>query len=361
MRESRVKVGVCGTGFVANIHTDALSHCSQAETVAVYSRNRARGKKFAQERGIPKVYTDYEKMISDPEIDLVVLGIPNDLHCEFTVKASEMKKHIFVEKPLCLTLEEADKMISACKKNKVQLFYGENLCFAPKYVRLKELIDEGALGKPFYIRHRESHFGPHSRWFWDIERSGGGAFMDMGCHGIEFARWLLNKPKVKRVLCSLGRYVHLKKTRGEDDAVCILEFENGARAVIENSWALRGGLDDRAEVMGSGGVAFCDLVIGNSIRLFSSKGYGYAVEKAETTKGWGYAIYREHEMYGYPEEFAHIIDCLQRRKKPIETAEDGRLVLEVMLAGYLSARLGRWVELPAKLPRNKKPYQLWLE
>lgn len=362
MRESKVRIGLIGTGFIGDIHADAMKKNQLCELVAVCEEvDKKRGKAFADKYQIPKVYNDFEKMIADPDIDLVYICIPNYLHAKYMVKAAEMKKHCFVEKPLCTTLAEADQMIESAKKNKVKLFYGENLCFAPKYVRLKELIDEGALGKPFYIRHRESHGGPHAKWFWDIRFSGGGAMMDMGCHGIEFARWLLGKPKIKRVLASLGTYLHKKTTKGEDDSVLLVEFEGGARAVIENSWALRGGLDDRAEVQGTEGVAFCDLVYGTALRVFTATGLGYAVEKAETTKGWNFVIYREHEMYGYPEELANIIDSLLNNKPPKETPEDGKVVLEAMMAGYLSAKLGKWVELPANLPRNRKPYQLWKE
>jgi len=362
MKESRVRIGICGTGFVGNIHCRAISGNQKAELIAVCSlTNKERGRAFAQRYKIPKLYTDFEKMLKDPSLDLIFLCIPNHLHAEFAIKTAKEKKPCFVEKPLCLTLAEADKMISSARENRVKLFYGENLCFAPKYVRLKELIEEGALGKIFYIKHRESHSGPHSSWFWDIRLSGGGAMMDMGCHGIEFARWLLGKPKIKRVFASLARFVHKKKTQGEDDSVLVLEFENGARAVIENSWALRGGLDDRAEVQGTLGVAFCDLVYGSALRVFSARGLGYAVEKAESRKGWSFVVYQEEEMYGYPLQVAHIVDCILENKKQIETGEDGRIVLEAMMAGYLSAKLGKWVELPAKLPKNKKPYQFWKE
>ncbi len=360
---SKVRVGMCGTGFIGHIHAHALKRCPDAEIVAVWDLTWARVKKFAEEFEIPGVYTGYEKMLTGADPDIVTIGIPNDLHLDFTVKAANAKKHVFVEKPLAVTLEDADKMIAACRRNKVTLFYGENLCFAPKYARLKGLIDEGALGKVFYIRHRESHSGPHADWFWNVNRSGGGAFMDMGCHGIAFARWLLSKPgakpRVKRIFCSLGRYVHLKKTKGEDDSVAMVEFEGGARAVLENSWALQGGLDDRAEVMGSQGVAFADLIGGTAIRTYSVPGYGYAMEKAPDTRGWTNAIYREEEMYGFPDEMAHVIECVLKNKKPVQTAEDGRHVLEALYAGYQSARTGRWVSLPFRPPRGKKPYQLW--
>ncbi len=362
MRESKVRIGLIGTGFIGNIHAEAMNKNQMTELAAVCEEvDKKRGAAFAKHHKIPKVYNDFEKMIKDPALDLVYICIPNYLHADYMEKAAAMKKHCFVEKPLCTTLEEADRMISAAKRNSVKLFYGENLCFAPKYARLKELVDEGSLGKPFYVRHRESHGGPHAAWFYDLRRSGGGAMMDMGCHGIEFARWLLGKPKIKRVLASLGTYIHNQITKGEDDSVLLVEFEGGARAVIENSWALRGGLDDRAEVQGTEGVAFCDLVYGSALRVFTATGLGYAVEKAETTKGWNFVIYGEHEMYGYPGELADIVNSLINNKPPKETPEDGKIVLEALMAGYLSAKLGKWVNLPAKLPRNKKPYQLWKE
>jgi len=358
----KVKVGLCGTGFVGRLHAYSMRRCPEAEVAAVhvYSRDLARGKKFAREFGGLEVFTDFDEMLKQAAVDVVTLGIPNDLHASFAIKAARAGKHVFVEKPLCLTLADADRMIAECRKAGVKLFYGENLCFAPKYVRARELVQEGALGKVYLIRQRESHFGPHSAWFWDIRRSGGGAFMDMGCHGIEFARWILGKPRIKRVFASLGRFTHLKKTRGEDDSVAIVEFEGGARAVLENSWALRGGLDDRAEITGTLGVTFADLVYGSALRTYSVPGYGYAVEKAPDTRGWSFTAYQEHEMYGHPAEMAHVVECIQKNKKPIETGEDGRQVLEALFAGYASARLGRWVNLPFQPPRGKKPYQLWL-
>ena len=96
--------------------------------------------------------------------------------------------------------------------------YAEELCFAPKYVRAKELVDEGALGAVFFVQQGEQHFGPHSDWFWDVRRSGGGVLMDMGCHAVEFFRWILDKPQAESVTAELATSVHGDQTRGEDHA-----------------------------------------------------------------------------------------------------------------------------------------------
>ncbi len=80
----------------------------------------------------------------------------------------------------------------------------------------------------YLVKQSEKHFGPHGDWFWDVQKSGGGVFMDMGCHGIAFCYWFLNRPVIKSVYCQMGTYVHGDKTRGEDNTLCILEFVGDA-------------------------------------------------------------------------------------------------------------------------------------
>ena len=117
-------------------------------------------------------------------------------------------------------------------------------------------------------------------------------------------------------------------------------------------------MDDRAEVHGSQGVAYADLLHGNAIETYSATGYGYAVEKAGSTAGWSFTIYEEAWNYGFPHEMAHFVDCVQNDKQPLVTGEDGRAVLEVIFAAYESARTGRKVPLPFA-SKAKKPIDLW--
>ena len=94
-------------------------------------------KSSPKKRAFPKGYLDYREMLKDKKIDVIDIGIPNDLHCQVTVDAAKAGKHVIIEKPLCLSLEEADQMIEACQKAGVLLMYAEELLFAPKYVRVK--------------------------------------------------------------------------------------------------------------------------------------------------------------------------------------------------------------------------------
>jgi predicted dehydrogenase len=352
-----------GSQFVATIHADSFRHFPGAQLVAAASPNESHVKSFAQKHHLAHHFTDYRKMLEMPDLDMVVIAAPNDLHCQMAVDAAAAGKHVVCEKPLCMNLAEADRMIKACRRAKVKLMYAEELCFTPKYVRMKQLLDSGALGEPTLVKQSEKHDGPHAPHFWDVNRSGGGVTMDMGCHAIEFFRWMLMKPgrprpKITSVYAQMSTQVHKDKTKGDDNAILILEFEGGAIAVAEESWTKLGGMDDRAEVHGSKGVAYADLLHGNSIETYSTPGYDYAVEKAGSTRGWSFTIYEEAWNYGFPQEMAHFVDCVANDKPPLVTGEDGKAVLEAIFAAYESAGSGRKVALPFKTDA-KKPIDLW--
>jgi predicted dehydrogenase len=237
--------------------------------------------------------------------------------------------------------------------------YAEELFFTPKYVKAKEMADQGAFGKVYLVKQSEKHFGPHAEWFWDVDRSGGGVWVDMGCHGVAFCYWFLGRPAIKSVTCQMGTYVHGDLTRGDDNSICVLEFENGAVGLVEDSWARRGGMDDRIEIYGSHGVTYANLHMGNALPTYSENGYGYAVEKAPSTKGWTYPVFDELYNYGFPQEMAHFARCVRGKETPQATGEDGRVVQEVLYAGYESARTGCKVNLPFRPRGVKKPIDLW--
>ncbi|MHC4488073.1 MAG: Gfo/Idh/MocA family protein [Planctomycetota bacterium] len=360
-KTGRVKVGIIGSQFQAHCHAEAFRQIPDAaQVVAVASPTPGHAEKLVKEYGIERIFTDYRQMLAEDDIEMVTITAPNYLHAQMTVDIANAGKHVLCEKPLCMTLEEADLMIETCKRKGVLLMYAEELFFTPKYVRAKEMAEQGAFGKVYMVKQCEKHFGPHAPWFWDVEQSGGGVFMDMGCHGIAFCYWFLNRPEVKNVYCQMGTYVHGDKTKGEDNSVCIIEFSDGAVGVVENSWARRGGMDDRIEVYGEGGVTYANLHMGNALPTYSEYGYGYAVEKAPTTKGWSYPVFEELWNYGFPQEMCHFARCVRGAEEPQATGQDGRIVQEVLYAGYQSAGTGRKVELPFRPEGVKTPIQLWL-
>jgi predicted dehydrogenase len=356
----KVKVGIIGSGFQADIHAESFRIMpDEAEVIAVASPTPGKAERLARKHGIPRWFTDYRAMLAEPDLEMVTLTAPNCLHAQMTVDAAKAGKHVVCEKPLCMTLEEADLMIATCRERGVLLMYAEELYFTPKYVKAKQMADEGAFGKLYLVKQCEKHSGPHAPWFWNVDRSGGGVFMDMGCHGVAFCWWFLGRPGLKSVLCHMGTYVHADKTQGEDDSVCILEFDSGARGMVENSWARQGGMEDRIEIYGAEGLTYADLHMGNALPTFSQKGYGYAVEKAPSTQGWTWPVYEELWNYGFPQEMHHFARCVRGKDSPQATGEDGRFVQEVLYAGYRSAGIGARVELPYRPTGVKRPIDLW--
>ncbi len=360
-----VRVGIVGSRFVATAHAEGLRQVAGAEIVAAASPNTEHIWEFRKRYDIPHAFADYHDMITSGLVDAVTVACPNDLHCEVTLAAAAAGKHVFVDKPLAMNLAECDQMIAACAKAGVVLMYGENLCFAPKYARAKQLADEGALGEVYYVRQLECHYGPHSDWFWDIERSGGGVLMDMGCHSIAYCRWVFGNAPVESVFAEVGNFVHKERTKGDDHAVVTLRFgpaeghPGGGLGIAENSWARIGGLDDRAEIYGSKGLTVADIARGGALHTFSAGGYGYAGEKSPLTRGWTWTGYEEAWSYGFPQEMAHWVQCIENGTRPMLTGEDGRAVLEIICAAYESARTGKRVALPFAT-EARRPVDLWL-
>jgi len=356
----KTKVAILGAGFISDIHLESYHRfVPEAEVVAVYTRSEEKAKTFADKHHIPKWYDDMDDLINNSGCEVVDICLPNYLHATATLKAAAAGKHIIIEKPLAVTLEEADTMIAACKSAGVKLMYAEELCFAPKYERVRHLVNEGAIGDVYMLKQSEKHSGPHSDWFYDINLAGGGVLMDMGCHGIAWFRWMLNNAKAISVFASMNTVLHQKRTKAEDNSVVIIEFENGVTGVVENSWAKHGGMDDKSEVHGTGGVVYADLFMGNAAIAYSKHGFGYAMEKADTTMGWSFPIFEEAFNQGYPHELKHFIECVQQDKQPVVTGEDGRAVLELIYAAYASAGQGKKIMLPFA-PTVDKPIDLWL-
>ena len=115
---------------------------------------------------------------------MVDICLPNYLHHEACLKAAAAGKHVIIEKPLAVSLEQADEMIEACSSRGLKLMYAEELCFAPKYERVRQMVQAGAVGDVYMLKQSEKHNGPHSPWFYKKETAGGGVMMDMGCHAM---------------------------------------------------------------------------------------------------------------------------------------------------------------------------------
>lgn len=356
----KTKVALLGAGFIAEIHAESYRRfVPDAEVTAVYTRDTEKAAGFAKRHGIAKSFDNVDKLLREADADVIDVCLPNHLHYSACKAAAAAGRHVIIEKPLCLKVEQAEEMIAEIRKNGKQLMYAENISFAPKYERVREIIKSGAIGDVFMLSHAEQHSGPHSPWFYRSETAGGGVLMDMGCHAVGWFFHMLGEAKVKSVYADLSRVMH--DTDAEDHSLLILEFESPSGKVTclaQNSWCRQGGMDDHMEVMGTKGLASADLFLGNSARVHSRGGYNYASEKAGDTKGWTFPTFEEAFNQGYPQELQYFIGCVRSGEPARPAGEDGLAVLEVLYAAYASARQGRKIALPFQA-RVTKPWDLW--
>ncbi|MBI4569441.1 MAG: Gfo/Idh/MocA family oxidoreductase [Planctomycetes bacterium] len=351
------RIGIIGGGWMSGVHAQAFKSLPNAQVTAICSRTAATAERFAKTYDVPRRFTDLRTFLKCAEVDVVVVVTPNHLHHAQGIAALRAGKHVIIEKPLCLTLAQADDLAAAAKSAGLGLAYAEELCFVPKFARAKELADKGAVGRVYEIRQEEKHAGPYSPWFWTPKEAGGGITMDMGCHAIEFIRWAAGKAPITSVSAHMDTVLHRDKTKMEDYAIIHLEFENGILGIAESSWALKGGMESVARITGTEGVVHADLLRGMGLRMYSENG----VAGIDGSRGWSFPDYAWLWENGYPQENAHFLDCFDRGVAPSENARDGRDVLEIMLAAYASAAEGRAVRLPFRPPRGlKRPVDLWL-
>lgn len=356
----RWRLGIIGCGWVGGVHADAIRMLPNAEVVACAASRKERAERFAREKGIPRALSDWRALVALEEVDAVIVGTPNHLHHAMVVGALDAGKHVIVEKPLACSLEECEDIVARARAAGRVAGYAEELCFVPKFLRAKEIADSGALGDVRLVKQIEKHEGPHARWFYEPAEAGGGITIDMGCHSIEFARWFLGKPPVTAVWAHMRTWlhregVHRDVTEEEDDVVIHLEFASGATALLESAWTLKGGMDSRAEIHGTKGVLYAELLqSGMGMKMFSEAG-----TQGSSQPGWSHPEVDWNLQNGYPHEIAHFLRCMDTGETPRESAEDGLAVMEILLACYQSAGTGRRIELPFRPRGVKRPIDLW--
>ena len=337
------KITMLGTGLIGTFYTQTLHGLrSRDRVVNVYSRSAERAKAFAAERGIERWTSDLRDAVQNSESEIVVVGLPNDMHREAVELSAEAGKAILCTKPLGRTAAEAQAMLEAVEEAGVFAGYLEDLVYTPKTLKALASTRNGAMGRILWTRSRETHPGPHSAWFWDPARSGGGALIDMGCHCVEIGRNFIGKDKRPlRAFCWGATQVH--PIKAEDHAIGLVEYEGGAVSQFEVSWTFRGGMDLRDEVSGTEGTIRLDHFLRTGFEMFTATGEGgYVAEKAEGQKGWLFPVGDEVHALGYVHMFQDMLDAREAGREPMETFYDGYVVSAIIDACYKSMRSGRW-------------------
>jgi predicted dehydrogenase len=341
-----VNIAMLGSGFVAEFYMQGLANVNGQQVVVNYSRSSRRAREFAARWSIPESSTDRDAVIARDDIDLFVIALPNEEHLPVAEALAGARRNQVCTKPLGRNRTEAKAMWKAARKSGKLHGYAETEVFAPAVVKARETIERGGVGRVIWVRSRESHSGPHSPHFWDIEKTGGGAMNDLACHCVEAARYFFGKQdQVVEAMAWGGTFVHGKKTKGEDNALLVLQFEGGGIAHCELSWTTKGGLDLRNEVHGSDGSIFTDVTRGAPLSTFTSRAAGYVIEKADIDFGWTRPLPEEAFAYGYQAEMRHFVECVREGAEPRETYADGYAVNCILDAGYESMRKRKWVRV----------------
>ncbi len=336
-----VRVAMLGCGFIGEFHAQGLRYVRDARLVAGCDADAGRREAYAARFGC-RAIASLEELCADPEVDLVVVSVPNHLHREAVLAVAAAGKGVACTKPLGRNADEAADMLRAVADAGVFNAYLENVIFNPDLLRMREMVEAGSIGRLTTVRAREGHSGPHAAHFWDAELAGGGALLDMASHGAEYARFLFGKAvAVTDVFAWGASLVHGARTTGEDNALMIMRFEDGRTATIDVSWSSRGGLEGRFEAYGDAGRLITDISVG-SLKAFVERPAGYVVEKADADTGWLFPVPDEVRVHGHDLMMADVIEAYCDGRAPQETFRDGYVVNGVLDAAYRSMRSGRW-------------------
>jgi predicted dehydrogenase len=341
-------IALLGTGFISDFYASTLlKQRSPDRVLMVYSRSEEKADLFREKWSIPYRSTDLVDAVKHPDIDTVIVGLPNHLHMEAVLAAAEAGKAVLCTKPLGRTAAEAKVMLEAVEKAGVFHGYLEDLVYTHKTLKALQSVRNGALGDILWVRSRETHPGPHSDWFWTKELSGGGAIVDMGCHCIEIARNFIGKDiRPLEVMCWADTQV--KPIEAEDHGIGLVRYATGAIGQFEVSWNFRGGMDLRDEVSGVEGVIRMDHFLRTGFEMFTAIGEGgYVAEKAETEKGWLFPVGDEVGALGYDNMFYDMFSAMDEGRVPMEDFYDGYVVNTIIDACYASAQSKKWE--PVKL------------
>ena len=339
-------VAMLGTGLIGMFYTQSLNGQRNRDRVTiVQSRSEERARQSAEEWGVPAWTTDIDEALRHPGVTTVVIGLPNFMHLEAVQKAVAAPniKAILCTKPLARNGAEAAEILKVVEDAGVFHGYLEDLVYAPKALKAIKSVQDGAIGDVLVARSRETHPGPHSAWFFDAEKAGGGAVIDLGCHCIEIIRSYVGKHnRPVEVMCWHDTMVH--PIQAEDTALVWIRFESGAVGQFEVSWTFRGGMDLRDEISGTEGTIWLNHFLRTGFEMFTSgEGSGYVAEKSEVESGWLFPVGDEIVELGYTDMFTDMFNSLEQGTSPTEDFYDGYVVNCVMDACYRSAKERTWV------------------
>lgn len=354
----KLKVAIIGCGGIANNkHLPALVKLEEVELVAFCDIVEERAEKAAKEFGTAeaKVYTDFRKLLSESEVEVVHVCTPNDSHAEITVASLESGRHVMCEKPMAKTAEQARQMLDAAKRTGKKLSIAYQNRFRSDSLYLKQLCQQGELGDIYYGKALALRRRAVPTWgvFLDEEKQGGGPLIDIGTHALDLTLWLMDNYEPKSVTGSvfhkLGSRENAANAFGpwnpeefkvEDSAFGFITMKNGATIALESSWALNVIDFGEARTLLCGTEGGADM--NDGLRLNGERMSRLYETKVDFGSG-GVAFFSGEQETDALREARAWVKAILEDTEPLVKPEQALVVTEILEAIYESARSGKTV------------------
>ncbi|WP_274652379.1 Gfo/Idh/MocA family protein [Paenibacillus humicola] len=350
---SKIKIGLIGAGNIGGVHLSQFSKLAdECEIVAITDEILSRAETRARDYNIPVVARSNEELIRNPELDAVIIGVPNRYHAELAVQALEAGKHVLVEKPMGINAEAARQIVRAAQKSGNVLMVGHQMRWESVPMQIKQQVDRGELGRIYSAKtgwFRRKGIPGWGTWFTQMNQSGGGPLIDIGVHMLDLALYLMGSPKPVSVFGST--YAEFgPKRRGigswgtpdwngtydvEDLASALIKMEDGSTLTLEVSWAVHMDTDNTPfiHLMGTEGGAAYRGSVGKLLTEKFDRPAETDIRRPDNDEGERVRLSR------------HFLQCIREGKKPISDAMSGLANNLVLDAIYESSRTGHEVKL----------------
>ncbi len=331
----KTNVAVIGLGGIAQlVHLPILSKLSNVNISAVADINRNRLKTVAEKFGVRKQFVDYKELLTDENIEAVILATPTNTHKEIALACLDSKKDLLIEKPIARNTAEAKEIYTAAKKNKKKIMVGMNLRYRPDAMLMKSLVSSGELGEIFYIRcgwlRKQSS---DQKWFLNKNQSGGGVIIDLGILMLDLSLWIMDNPKIKNV--SVQKYNHNTKDV-EDSAIGLVRLENESIISFEVSWGLHSEWDKfHLAAFGTQGTAHLNPL--RAYKRLESSHIDYTIPNSANSQN----LFKK----SYENELKHFIGAVRDNNYITSSVDDAVMLMNLLEAMYKSAQLKKEVNV----------------
>lgn len=336
----KLNIGLIGAGGISLYsHMPSFSKNSYADVTAVADLNMAAAQNIADQFGVCKVTDDYHAILSDGAIDTVDICVPHNLHYQMVMDSLNAGKNVILEKPIAMNLAEADEMIETANRLGKWLLVALNQRFLPIHRKVKEMLDDGRIGKPFLaniwiLGNVLADLNNPDNWRGTWGRAGGGALFDSGTHVVDIMRYWFGEPTA--VTAVLKNLVSTGEDKADDNASVIFEYGNdlivniGVSFTIENEpWS------EKKLIFGTGGNV--SIINEATVPMFYMKANAPELIDVEHQANW--------HSWSVDKALTHFVDCIRGAETPFVTADEARETLKMILAAYQAAKECRRIRL----------------